>query len=894
MKKHLILATMLLAGLFIATTASSSQLVTLEDASTHAIVTDLGQDGLTLDIGVGAIQITEVTTPEGVFNLVAFEGCTRSHNLGKPNLPTVNRLISIPFGCELKVNVLSYEVEEISLSDLGIDAPLIPVQPSVSKSDDPASIPFEFNHNIYEQNEFYSLSLAHAEVQGTMRSVHLGLVSISPIEYNPVTNVLRVYKDIQVTVSYEHADWATTKEMQQKLYSPFFEGLYSKVSNYTQQQSSMRDDLVTYPVKYVIISDRMFEAQLAPFIEWKTKKGFNVIVAYTDVIGSSTSAVKTYLQGLYNDGTPEDPAPSFVLFVGDDNQIPAYTGFSGHISDLWVCEYTGDNFPEIYYGRFSAQNTSQLQPQIDKTLEYEQYLMPDPNYLEEVTLISGVDGTYAITYGNGQINYGTNLYYNAAHGISPHVWLYPSSDNPGASAATIQTVQDGVGFMNYTAHCGHSGQSNPSFDTDDVADLTNNHKYLLGIGNCCQANTFGSGYSTPCFGEAFVQKEAGGGIGYIGGTNSTYWDEDYWWGVGYGPVVGAGPTYEQTGQGAYDGTFHDHGEAVSDHYITNDAIIFAGNMAVTESGSSRTAYYWQIYHLMGDPSVMTYMGVPSVNSVTHPSALVFTSTTITVQATPGSYVGISLDGILHGAGYVDATGQVEITLDPFSGPAIADIVVTCQFKEPYTSTIQLFAPDGAYVVYDDAQTNDVTGNNNGILEAGETVLLGLELKNVGPDEAIDVVATISSTDPYISAIGDDTESYGSIPGNDGTKFIADGFSFTVSPDAPEGYLASFDLSVTGTNRDTWTGNFSLEIHRPNVTYLTVAVTDIGNGNGVLDPGETAELVVSLSNSGSGQATNTSAILSETDTWVSVIDDYGEFGAIDVFGGSASNTIDIFE
>ncbi|MEA2031347.1 MAG: hypothetical protein U9N55_07120, partial [candidate division Zixibacteria bacterium] len=134
----------------------------------------------------------------------------------------------------------------------------------------------------------------------------------------------------------------------------------------------------------------------------------------------------------------------------------------------------------------------------------------------------------------------------------------------------------------------------------------------------------------------------------------------------------------------------------------------------------------------------------------------------------------------------------------------------------------------------------------------------------------------------------------SIPGNDGTKFIADGFSFTVSPDATEGYLASFDLSVTGTNRDTWTGEFSLEIHRPNVSYLTVAVTDIGNGNGVLDPGETAELVVSLSNSGSGQATNTSAILSETDTWVSVTDDYGDFGTINVLGGSASNTVDVFE
>ncbi|MBU8933722.1 MAG: hypothetical protein KOO62_06910, partial [candidate division Zixibacteria bacterium] len=797
----------LLTSFCLASSASSNQLVTLEDASTHAMVTDQGQGGIIVEMGVGELQISEVSTPEGFFNLLSFEGCARTHTLGNPSLPTLNRLISIPFGCELKVDVLSYEVEEVSFSDLGLTAPLMPTQPSVSKSDDPASIPFEFNRITYEQNQFYTLPLAHAEVLGTMRAVNLGLVSISPVEYNPVTNVIRVYKNVQVSVTYENADWAMTEEMQRKLHSPYFESVYSKISNYSEQQTDSRADLTKYPVKYVIVADRMFEDQLVPFIEWKTKKGFNVVVDYTDVIGSTTAQVKTYLQGLYNDGTPEDPAPSFVLFVGDDEQIPAYTGYSGHISDLWMCEFTGDNFPEIYYGRFSAQTTDLLQPQIDKTLEYEQYLMPDPSYLEEVTLIAGVDAGAAPTYGNGQINYGTTQYFNAAHGITPHVWLYPASDEPSASGDIIQSVSDGVGFMNYTAHCSHYGQADPSFSVSDADTLTNDHMWLLGIGNCCLANTFGASEGSPCFGEAFLQRDGGGGIGYIGGTNSTYWDEDYWWGVGNGPIVAAGPTYEQTGLGAYDGTFHDHGEAVSDHHVSNSAMIFAGNMAVTEAGSSRTAYYWQIYHLMGDPSVMTYMGVPSVNIVTHPSALVFTSTNITVQADPGSYVGVSLDGVLYGAGYVDVSGQVEVELVPFSAPATADIVVTCQFREPYISTVQLFAPDGAYVVYDGAQTNDATGNNNGILEAGESILLGLQLKNVGPDEALDVVATISSTDPNITVITDDIEPYGSIPGNDGTEFIADGFLFTVSPNAEDGDNVSFDLSVTGTNRETWTGSF---------------------------------------------------------------------------------------
>jgi len=265
------------------------------------------------------------------------------------------------------------------------------------------------------------LPLAQSSILGTMRALHMGMVSIAPVEYNPTENTIRIYKHLTVRVSYLHPDWTKTAEMQQLYHSPFFTPIYNLVINYEEQAPMILDDLVTYPVKYLIISDRMFEDQLQPLIEWKTLKGFNVITAYTDDIGYSTYAIKNYIQDIYeNSSPPEDPAPSFVLLVGDTPQIPTFDGNAGsHVTDLRYCEFTGDDFPEIYYGRFSAQNISELQPQIDKTLEYEQYTMPDPSYLGEVTLISGVDSYYAETHGNGQINYGTNFqsrsWYRGSH-----------------------------------------------------------------------------------------------------------------------------------------------------------------------------------------------------------------------------------------------------------------------------------------------------------------------------------------------------------------------------------------------------------------------------------------------------------------------------------------------
>ncbi|MFQ5454030.1 MAG: C25 family cysteine peptidase, partial [Candidatus Zixiibacteriota bacterium] len=690
----------LLFSVAITSSAFANQSIQLSNINDGVTLLEQDETGLTLKLEIGTLHFTDVWTKEGNFTLMSINGFTKSQRIGDPSLPMINKLISIPYGCKLKVDVIGSVTEEISLTNLSITDPLMPVQPSLSKSDDPMSVPFEYNQTLYQQSGKYTLPLVETSLEGVMRSLRLGMVSIAPVEYNPTKNKIIVHKEIIIQVSYENPDWTTTEINHTKYYSPFFEPVYKGILNYQSQNSTMRDDLVLYPVKYVIISDRMFETQLQPFIEWKTKKGFTVVTAYTDEIGYSNTAIKSYIQNLYNNGTPEDPAPSFVLLVGDAQQIPPFNGVAGsHYTDRNFCEYTNDVFPEIYYGRFSAQNSSQLQPQIDKTLEYEQYLMPDPSYLGEVSLVAGVDASYAPTHGNGQINYGTNLYFNIAHNISPNVWLYPASDAPGASGEIIQSINDGVGFYNYTAHCSHSGHADPSFTTSDIPGLTNYNKYLLGIGNCCLSNTFGIDYSTPCFGEAFLQAVNKGGIGYIGGTNSTYWDEDYWWGVGYGPVIGSGPTYEQTGPGAYDGIFHDHGEPISQHYIANDAIIFAGNMAVTESGSSMENYYWEIYHLMGDPSIMTYVGMPVENIVMHDAAILMTSTSIAVQADPGSYVGISVNGELQGAGYIDISGSADIPLIGFASPGTADIVVSCQNKNPYFSSIQVIKPSGPYVIF---------------------------------------------------------------------------------------------------------------------------------------------------------------------------------------------------
>jgi len=129
--------------------------------------------------------------------------------------------------------------------------------------------------------------------------------------------------------------------------------------------------------------------------------------------------------------------------------------------------------------------------------------------------------------------------------------------------------------------------------------LTNAHKYGLWVGNCCRSNRFSE---SECFGEAALRVSNKGAVGYIGATDYSYWDEDYWWAVGF-KTVSANPSYNASHLGAFDRLFHTHIESTANWYSTQGQLVIGGNLAVQESTSSRKLYYWEIYHLMGDPSL---------------------------------------------------------------------------------------------------------------------------------------------------------------------------------------------------------------------------------------------------------------------------------------------------
>ena len=657
----------------------------------------------------GSIESIEISTERGVFSEIAIEGTYASGEIGAPELPASHQLLAVPFGATPRVTVTSYTTTDYLLSDYGIGT-ILPHQPSVRKDQNLDEVEFVYNANAYQTRSLATAPEASIEVQGTMRGIRIGSLVINPMSYNPVSNTLRVFNDIEVEISFDGADRAETERMLLSTYSPYFDIVYKQMFNYRQILDVYTDhpDLMAYPVHMIVLTPENYVSTLQPWINWKIQKGFDVNVVTKEQAGSNYNAIRTYIQNLYNAGVSQGATPTFLVLVGDVAQIPNTTGSSTQkVTDLYYGSVDNDYFPDMFYSRMSAENTNQLTAIINKILQYEQYTMPDPSYLNNVTLIAGWDSYWTARVGAPTINYATTYYYNTAHGFNEVHSHVNQSQYPGCYNA----LSTGIGFVNYTAHGDNQEWYQPKFTNSNVNQLTNTNKYFLAMGNCCLSGNFG--YSQPCFGEAMLRGENKAAYSYIGSCPNTYWYEDYYFGVGATNVFSQTPSLTNTATGVYDGIWMD------DTYNTVSSIVFLGNIAVCyahagnyqTSGGINPTYYWQAYHVLGDGSIMPYRVNPTPNTVSHASTIPAGATSFTVSAQAGSYVGISQNNVLKGAALVPASGSVNVPLSGI-GSGQAHIVVTKPQRQPYIQDITVGGGGTTYTINVSANPNN-GGNVSG-------------------------------------------------------------------------------------------------------------------------------------------------------------------------------------
>ena len=641
---------------------------------------------------------------------LSLDGYVATGAVGAPALPVLARLIEMPMchGVEVSVSHAVYDT-------LPLELPLSARQPSRSKRQKAANR-YRYDAAAYSQPECKAGELFEVEPMGMMRERNLAVLRYAPVRYEPLSQRLIVCRSAEVTVRFVDVDVALTEDICLRYQTPAFGN--GETLN-TLPLKSVRQNA---PVRLTILVPQPFAGSVAlqDFVDWKREQGLLVDVLY---VSGEAYKVKEQLQKLYDEATLASPAPTYLLLVGDHEQLPAfYSQLSAdsymheydyqcddHVTDHYYTTFTDDNLPDCYIGRLPANDTAQLRTMLVKTMLYEQYAFADDSYLERAVLVAGVDNYGAVdtsdggfVYADPTMDYAAFNYVNGTQGYG-EVYYYKNNQNYAPSGVTVsgcsrdnatrQALLDlydqGAGWVNYSGHGDVDQWGWPALHRSDVAAMKNSGKPSVMIGNCCLTNHFDT---YTCFGESLLRRGGNAGaVAYFGCTNSSFWEEDFIWCVGIRQMIGAkmSPSYDPQSRGVYDQLFHTHGEGYGQQSVTAGRMVAGGVMSVCDRGDSdrwyttMSEYYWEIYELMGDPTLMPWLG----KAGTLPTPVVTLKPNegeLTVSAPNGSYVAIvnKNDLSLQAAAYawVDGLAYLPLCEDEYDSCFIA---ITAQGYRPF-------------------------------------------------------------------------------------------------------------------------------------------------------------------------------------------------------------------
>ncbi len=506
---------------------------------------------------------------------------------GRPCLPQISFNLMIN---DNETNISSAVNQEVKRSE-NLDNHIFPYQSPWLKTNSLKDRPFDYDKEYYASNGDAvqtGIKISEPFVLGGVKGV---TVTIYPFAYKPSEKLLTLV---------EHGEYKI------KLSSPVEKvNEHSKIYNEYLQTLFVNFEAGSIRLlsNYLIITAPEYETILAPFIAHKNSIGYNVELFTTGEAGTTTTAIKTFIQNRYNNpGTK----PEFILLVGDVDKIPAWigTGEGSPHTDLNYVQLEGSDYlADASIGRFSIANTSQLQNAIDKTIFMENYI----GTLTKKNVFFASTDNYSIS--EGTHNFVIDTYF----GPNNYTNLKLYSHAGATTQQSINALNDNQIFAIYSGHGSETSWADgPPLSQSQVSALTNT-VYPFVYSFACVT---GSYHLTESFGETWLRIPHGASSFYGSSVNS-YWDED-----------------DILERGIIKALFDDNLTKVTPMF-DKGKLYFVNYYGGTVTPGSTTLRYLEMYNLMGDPSLSTKKVVlPDTTppeAITDLSAGSPTSTTLTLN-----------------------------------------------------------------------------------------------------------------------------------------------------------------------------------------------------------------------------------------------------------------------
>jgi hypothetical protein len=302
-------------------------------------------------------------------------------------------------------------------------------------------------------------------------------------------------------------------------------------------------------------------------------------------------------------------------------------------------------------------------------------------------------------------------------------------------------------------------------------------------------------------------------------------------------------------------------------------------------------------NLFGAPAVPLWTDAIYVANVTKPGAINIGTgipVTITVNNPSTAPVESALVCLIKsdetfGRGWTDASGQITLMMSPLT-PGQMQVTVTCANNIPYLDSIPVMAA-GKFVAFLRSTIDDsVGGNDDGIINPGETVKLPSWVKNYGTETAEGVTSMLITHATGIT-VTDPNADFGDVAGED-SAYDANAWEIQVATGIPNGFAIPCSVVCRDEVDSVWISYVTYYVGAPALSYVDLAVIDGLDPTGVLDPGETADLEITVRNSGMGHATGVTAMIRSTDARLTFGDSTAVYGTV-MAGSLKVNTGDHF-
>lgn len=826
-----------------------------------------------LQLDLNGIDRHAVRTPRGEAVTISMDGGTPLLEAGAPDLPKYAVSLMIPETGNMAVEITGGEYQDFP----GVE--VAPSKGNLKRNVDPDEVPYAYSR-LYDQDAFYPQQLTALQSPYIWRDVRGQALWIQPVQYNPVTKVLRVYTQLNLRVY--AAGGQGENECQPKPSRPIsrtFRQLYEKTFfNFDPRFLGLmglnqRGGQQEAPEKMLILAKDEFIDDIESFVAWKRQSGIHTtVIPLSNAGGPFDWSVFNFIKQYYeaNDIT-------YLLIVGDETALNAQMRPSD--GNNYACENCygymegDDHLPEILVGRFHAANRAQLKIMLQRNLEYEKNPLVDPakNWLATAMASAsnegkGIGDDNQADYEQGNEWKSKHLadgyekcweFYDGSHGdISPTPGDITADQNGDPiNIALVNLINGrGISLYNYTGHGWDQGLTSGNFNTDAVGQLRNKGRYPVVISVACCAGNFTNNNGGDCLGEA-MQRAGDAASGEPWGMVMSYCSSDFQsWsppmegqdgmnqylldadGLSLNPVAGAMAAY---GSARMIGTYAKNGETMADFWIP-----------------------------FGEPSLVPRTRLPQTLTASHVTNAYIGLNSLTVYAsTEGALVGLYWQDQTLAVGIIE-NGSVNLQFPSLS--TIGDLVVTVtQFNHlPYQGRVNITPASGPYLVNQPIVLDDrIGGNNNQKADYGETIQLDLTLSNVGLALAHAAQATLSSTDAEITLL-DATEAFGEVAKGATVKKSA-AFAFQVNSKVTDGKVVNFLVRIEYDDSLFYETTLPVRLQAPRLVVGNFIIDDMvgGNGNGRMESGETVRILVDTRNLGSAQSPDVIGRLSVDSPWL---------------------------